>query len=1446
MLEVFKRRGRNIPWLNVVRFHKEIASRAESSFFSLNGSDPNAERWSSINDFDISNLAGPWCIPKEKIVSNSFKLAAEQGGHDTTFIGGPCYLAWEKGRQNNWVPQWRPILYREVKIQYHDDYIEISPDQGNWYLSPMICNLLGRLQVSAGDDLDAFARDLVEKASKDHGDQGSISESIISTLVSILPDLKSDLSKQPRSDTFISKPSPWVLFAPTSSFSALTRYLMADYNRLESLIEVDPSNIGGLEVLDDKVAKTDGATQKILPVTPLNDAQSKAVQSILGNDPLTVVSGPPGCGKSQVVVSTLLNAWASGKSVLFASNNNNAVDVVRERIEQFEAEFPIAVRAGNRQKNNVVELLRKVLNYAGSNNITSLDLKKAELECQKLIKKQRKIQDRLNEKLPQQSSEGLRTALKAYGVYQELVERIQKEKDIYNDELDKFNLKEAPHKDIGLALEKTDIWLKRSIELKEDQEKDGRRLHQLNDDLKKLQNRRNDTVATIGLDFKNIENWSWLEKGPSYKLIDLWVDDFEVLLNGQYDQSLEPFTWESEFESWDTDIEAIQTEIKAQKNASSIKSALLDLAPRIEKINQCEEHLKVHSRELSDFGLEEVPKLQDHILSEWSNYYADYISRSTKKIDILPWSHKSIIKRKLSKIERDLRPFIPLSKWKDIGHLDNLSGRDKLSDSVELLIKWKTSYLNNELLCDERSYVETILKTIRLSSSSLGIENTSEIKTIADCELVLTKIEGLSLLATRAAKSIKKKIDLENTLQLISKIALEWNRIGSGYPLKESWAKTIGSRFTEALKKLNLTPSSTTLLEVREAYYSGSITTLRSTWMDARRDLEEIASVKGKISAVPSFQSRIREWFKESPSPCLLSVKASDLWPDFDDMTTQLSEINDLYIRYKDSQETILPKLYDQVESEQKWALDRLVDAIAILPTSKAKKTLEEYYNHIMDMGGAEWPVKKISAAFQEFSPVVLKAKIAQINSELSQRSFEQSKKSWIDRLNNDDDAIEAIDSLEKVMRRNNGKIEENDFELFRLALRLVPIWITTAQAAQAIPLEPKLFDIVIIDEASQCTLTNLLPLLYRGKRLAIIGDHEQLPAIPTIQEAEELSLAKKYGVEAFLNLIGHSNNDVYSAASDSLPRGRAGILQLNEHFRSHPQIIGFSNRHIYQQRLVMKTDLSSAPPLPIGSGMHKIHICGTSSRDDRGRSWKNIPEAQAVINLIRGFQSNSEMTHYSIGIVTPFSAQKEFLRNLIDTEMGGQKILVDSAYGFQGDERDIMIFSPVVAPGITTSATRWVESPPNLINVALTRARQALFIVADFNYCVQQNHSGILRKLADYCTDIQTLRNTSPAELELFSWMTVEGLTPEIHPRIGDIEVDFGLKTVEGLSVAIEVDGGEFHNDRKVSDSSRDSFLQAQGWSVLRIPARSILETPHKVIQDIKSVLKHEDSVCC
>ena len=128
-------RSRGIPWPAVIRFHKEIAARAELSFFSLYAKDDQAERWSSLLHYAPEEISGPWRIQRESIPSQPFRLALDQGGQEGVFLGGPCYVGWEKNESGGWIASWRPLFYREVEVRAANGAYEISPKQGAWSLT---------------------------------------------------------------------------------------------------------------------------------------------------------------------------------------------------------------------------------------------------------------------------------------------------------------------------------------------------------------------------------------------------------------------------------------------------------------------------------------------------------------------------------------------------------------------------------------------------------------------------------------------------------------------------------------------------------------------------------------------------------------------------------------------------------------------------------------------------------------------------------------------------------------------------------------------------------------------------------------------------------------------------------------------------------------------------------------------------------------------------------------------------------------------------------------------------------------------------------------------------------------------------------------------------------------------------------------------------------------
>ena len=87
-------------------------------------------------------------------------------------------------------------------------------------------------------------------------------------------------------------------------------------------------------------------TERLAAPVPCNDSQERTLER-LRREPLTVVTGPPGTGKTQLVVNAVANTWLDRKTVLVASTNNGAVDVAVERANEICS--GMLLRTGRRQ-----------------------------------------------------------------------------------------------------------------------------------------------------------------------------------------------------------------------------------------------------------------------------------------------------------------------------------------------------------------------------------------------------------------------------------------------------------------------------------------------------------------------------------------------------------------------------------------------------------------------------------------------------------------------------------------------------------------------------------------------------------------------------------------------------------------------------------------------------------------------------------------------------------------------------------------------------------------------------------------------------------------------------------------------------------------------------------------------------------------------------------------
>ncbi|TXL84233.1 AAA domain-containing protein [Streptomyces sp. IB2014 016-6] len=291
--------------------------------------------------------------------------------------------------------------------------------------------------------------------------------------------------------------------------------------------------------------------------------------------------------------------------------------------------------------------------------------------------------------------------------------------------------------------------------------------------------------------------------------------------------------------------------------------------------------------------------------------------------------------------------------------------------------------------------------------------------------------------------------------------------------------------------------------------------------------------------------------------------------------------------------------------------------------------------------------------------------------------------------------------------------------------------WAISTHSVRQLELLPKLFDLVVIDEASQCSIPSVLPLLFRARRALVIGDPMQLGHIPGVSPQQERQARLRTGLSAAQledrRLTYHVHSSYHAAAQS----GEAALL-LDEHYRCHPEIANVVNGYCYAGQLQVMTDVRRQIPAldPVGKVdpapvLGWVDVPGaTSARGPRGTSWRNDAEARAVRALVVEL-----LTHLPeearIGVVTPFRAQKEVLETMLPHE----RVRVGTVHAFQGGQRDVMVLSPVATLNTPQPTAHWVASQVNLWNVAITRAKSQLITVGSHDFW--QGHAGLPALLA-------------------------------------------------------------------------------------------------------------------
>lgn len=411
--------------------------------------------------------------------------------------------------------------------------------------------------------------------------------------------------------------------------------------------------------------------------------------------------------------------------------------------------------------------------------------------------------------------------------------------------------------------------------------------------------------------------------------------------------------------------------------------------------------------------------------------------------------------------------------------------------------------------------------------------------------------------------------------------------------------------------------------------------------------------------------------------------------------------------------------------------------------------------------------------------------------------------------------------------------------------------WASTALSVGAtVPLTPGLFDLVIVDEASQCAIAQIIPALFRAKRAVIIGDAQQLSHISGLGWNDDKQRQAAAGLDestVVAKKLSHVKHSIFDAMAQRAGPERTHLL--DEHYRSHPEIIEISNKLFYGGRLTILTD----PKTLLDFGQHAVawrHVGGQAERPESG-SAINREEAEAVVKEVASLLTRKRVP--SVGVVTPFSAQARLIQNLLEKRLAPEAIAsasltVGTAHKFQGDERDVMVFSPVASEGLLPSTLNWLSGTPNLFNVAITRARSYLLVVGNLAYC--RTLEGPLSALAQYAQERQTSQAVERAgqagkihsepERRLYAALLEAGLAVEPKIQVRGYECDFVL-TAGSAVINIECDGRHHVNESgrlRLQDRARDALISHKGWKVMRIPAWRCLLEPEKVVGELRGEL--------
>ncbi|WP_276502432.1 AAA domain-containing protein [Terrimonas pollutisoli] len=620
-----------------------------------------------------------------------------------------------------------------------------------------------------------------------------------------------------------------------------------------------------------------------------------------------------------------------------------------------------------------------------------------------------------------------------------------------------------------------------------------------------------------------------------------------------------------------------------------------------------------------------------------------------------------------------------------------------------------------------------------------------------------------------------------------------------------------------------------------------------------------------------------------------------------------------------DSLQDLLPALkqYAALPVAVKKALRNIPLTPLQAEATMAHKTLQQFYQQNKTFAGTDVnAIEKAVHQVQHCYKQLLKLNAGLIRASIRQR--------FIGHVEISNTALSQLNPEQKQFKKNYNegrKILENEFgksmryksirELSAKESGLVlkdikPVWLMSPlSVSDSLPLDTNYFDVVIFDEASQITLEEGIPSLYRSPQTIVVGDDKQMP--PT-----NFFTAKAEDPDDLESFQNEEEDELLSADADSLlvqGSRKLSSTMLSWHYRSHYEtLISYSNHAFYEAGLLTIPDRTihhkekriieiTKPEEAEGYAdclydrSISFHFHPNSVYEKRN----NSNEAAYIANLVRELLKRK--VKESIGIVA-FSQEQQHtiedaLTALAQTDKEFEQLL-EEAYNrteedqfvgliiknlenIQGDERDIIIMS--VCYGFDARKKMLMNFGPinkkggeKRLNVIFSRAKKHMAVISSIQYHHITNEynegANYFRRFLQYAENVSggnmqtartildslvvnkkengSLANTTVVLKEIKQRLERQGY--EVTEQVGqsDFKCSLAVKAKPGdeeYTLSILIDDERHYNNANLVEQyyQRPAILQSFGWRSMHVFGKDWLQQPEKVMEQIEKRIKEE-----